>query len=98
MAAQSQVTLHQSAVGELHQLQITTDVFASISRAVTQLPVLAVPDLTCVTAQDGWTQAAEVCAGKTVFKRANALLHLHSIRNMRLEFEVGAQETGISSC
>jgi hypothetical protein len=43
----------QQAQDELHPLQITQDVFTSISCAVAQLPVYAMPDLVCVTAKDG---------------------------------------------
>ena len=45
VAAQSQVTLHHSAVGELHQLQITTDVFASISRKKVREKMVAFKDV-----------------------------------------------------
>jgi hypothetical protein len=86
----------QTPSAELHPLQITTDVYASISRAVAQLPVLAMPDLTCVTAKEGWVEA-QGAEGKTVFERADALLHLHRFRNPALGFEVGAANTGIGS-
>jgi hypothetical protein len=80
----------QQAQDALHPLQITQDVFASISRAVAQLPVFAMPDLVCVTAKDGWEQAG-------VGVRRDALLNLHRFRNPALDFEVGAAETSIGS-
>jgi hypothetical protein len=56
---------------ELHQLQITMDVYTNIrilivlTETKTQLQVLVMPDLTCVTVKDCWRQATEDSAGKT---------------------------------
>ncbi len=84
----------QQARQDLHPLQITQDVFASISRAIPQLPVFAMPDYVCVTAKDGWEQPG---AQTSIFERSEPLLHLNRFRNPALDFDVGAAETGIGT-
>jgi hypothetical protein len=86
----------QQEAAELHPLQITTDVFGSIRRAVAQLPVLDMPDLVCVTSEKGWTQQSkENKESKSVFENNNALLHLHRFRNPALSFGVGQKQTSV---
>jgi len=73
----------------LHPLQVSADVYASIARAIAQLPVLGIPDLTCVSAPEGWQQ--------NTFTRQNALANLHRFRNTALKFDVQAQATSIDT-
>ena len=76
---------------QLHALQISTDLFASIAKAVAQLPVLAMPDLTCVQARPD----EDIADAFT--KTTNPLSRLRRFRNPALNFDVGDQETDISS-
>lgn len=73
----------------LHPLQVSADVYASIARAIAQLPVLGIPDLTCVSAPEGWQQ--------NTFARQNALANLNRFRNTALNFDVQAQTTSIDT-
>ena len=73
----------------LHPQQVSADVYASIARAIAQLPVLGIPDLTCVSAPEGWQQ--------NTFARQNALANLNRFRNTALNFDVQAQTTSIDS-
>ena len=84
----------QQARQELHPLQITQDVFASIGRAIAQLPVFAMPDYVCVTAKDGWEQPG---AQTSIFALDEPLERLDRFRNPALDFDVGAAETGIGT-
>jgi hypothetical protein len=78
---------------DLNPLQVSRDVFASIGRAVAQLPVLSMPDLLCVASDEAWATRT----GQTVFAIPNALTRLERFRNPALSFDVGAAQTVVQN-
>lgn len=76
---------------ELNQLQISTDILSSVKQALSQLPVLDIPDLHCVASDKGWKQTT----GQSVFGMRNALEHLERFRNPGLAFDIADQTTTV---